>query len=260
MNLGLEGRHAWLGAASDGLGFACAQALVAEGCHVTIVARRPAQLDIARQRLGNDARVRTLSLDLGAVSDQAAACADIQASSPDILVLNTGGPPPGGATEHTDATWEGAHQLLLTSARKLTAAALPSMREKQWGRIIAIASFTVIEPADRLTLSNIYRTALVSYLKTLSREVAAAGITVNSVLPGNFLTSRLRQLIADRAAREGKTAEEVECAMREALPQQKFQNVADLGAMVALLASERGGSITGTAIPIDGGMSRFLLS
>ncbi|MCO5061390.1 MAG: SDR family oxidoreductase [Kiritimatiellae bacterium] len=259
MNLGLEGRHAWLGAASDGLGYACAHALVEEGCHATLVARRLDQLDRARNQLAAAERVRALSLDLGTMEGQVAACADIERTEPDILLLNTGGPPPGGTTEHSEEAWEHAQQLILASARKLTAAALPAMRRRRWGRIIAIASFTVIEPAERLALSNVFRTALVAYLKTLSREVAAEGITVNCVLPGNFLTSRLRQLIADRAKREGKSDNEIEDAMRAALPQRRFQDTADLAALVALLSSERGASITGTAIPVDGGMSRFLL-
>ncbi|MCZ7591361.1 MAG: SDR family oxidoreductase [Kiritimatiellae bacterium] len=113
---------------------------------------------------------------------------------------------------------------------------------------------------DRLALSNVFRTALIAYLKTLSREVAAEGITVNAVLPGNYLTSRLRQLIADKAKREGTSVEAAEQAMRNALPQKKFQAPADLAAMVALLASERGASVTGASIPVDGGMSRFLLA
>lgn len=259
MKLGLEGRHAWLAASSDGLGFACAQALVDEGCHVTLVARRPDTLALAKERLRAPERVRTRSLDLGSRHGLDEACADIATIKPDILLINSGGPAPGGTGDHAEEAWEAAGQLLLTSARRLSAAALPAMRERKWGRIIAIASFTVIEPAERLALSNVFRTAIIAYLKTLSREVAADGITTNSVLPGNFLTSRLRQLIADKARREGISLETAELNMRNALPQKRFQDTADLGALVALLASDRGGSITGAAIPVDGGMSRFLL-
>lgn len=260
MNLGLESRSAWLAASSEGLGFACAQALVAEGCRATLVARRADKLLEARQALSAPERVRAVSLDLASAVGLEKACADIETQQPDILLLNSGGPPPGGTTELGDEAWTQAAQQLLTTARKLTAAALPTMKKKQWGRIIAIASFTVIEPADRLALSNVFRTALIAYLKTLSREVAAEGITVNAVLPGNYLTSRLRQLIADKAKREGTSVEAAEQSMRNALPQKKFQNTADLAAMVALLASERGASVTGASIPVDGGMSRFLLA
>lgn len=260
MNFGLESRSAWLAASSEGLGFACAQALVAEGCRATLVARRPEKLQAAQKSLQAPNLVRALSLDLASRDGLAQACADIEAQQPDILLLNSGGPPPGGTTELGDEAWSAAAQQVLTTARKLTTAALPAMRKKQWGRIIAIASFTVVEPADRLALSNVFRTALIAYLKTLSREVAAEGITVNAVLPGNYLTTRLRQLIANKATREGTSVEAAEQAMRNALPQKKFQDTADLGALVALLASGRGGSITGASIPVDGGMSRFLLA
>ncbi|HMP74833.1 MAG TPA: SDR family oxidoreductase [Kiritimatiellia bacterium] len=260
MDLGLENRRAWLGGSSRGLGLACAHALALEGCEVTLVGRHAAQLAAAAANLGGKESTRTLAVDLGTREGIEAACADVGAWRPDILLLNAGGPPPGTPTELMDGAWADAHQLLLDSARRLCMAALPAMRENRRGRILAITSQVVFEPADRLTLSNVYRTALTAYLKTLAREVAAEGVTVNSVMPGQFLTDRLKSLIADRAQREGITPAAVEETMRRALPQQCFQDPDDLGALVALLASDRGGSITGAAIPVDGGMSRFLLA
>ena len=260
MDLVLQNRRAWVGGSSRGLGFACARSLAAEGCQVTLVGRKAETLAAARDALGGSDRVRTLMADLATAQGLEIACEDVGQYAPDILLLNAGGPPPGGALQHSDQTWAEAEHLLLTSARRLCACALPAMQKNKWGRILAITSHVVMEPGDRLVLSNVYRTAVTALLKTLAREVAADGITVNSLLPGNFLTDRLRSLLADRAQREGITLEAAEKAMRDALPQKKFQDPADLGALVALLASERGGSITGVAIPVDGGLTRFLLA
>ncbi|MDP9228224.1 MAG: SDR family oxidoreductase, partial [Actinomycetota bacterium] len=165
-----------------------------------------------------------------------------------ILVTNTGGPPMGGALDNPAAEWEAAYRTLVLAPRVLVEAVLPGMRERSWGRIVNVASSSVREPIPGLALSNAHRMATVGLFKTLASELAADGITVNTVATGRFATDRLRDNYGSLAA-----AEE---AAREQVPARRLGRPEEFGDLVAFLSSERAGYLTGTVIPLDGGMLR----
>jgi 3-oxoacyl-[acyl-carrier protein] reductase len=164
----------------------------------------------------------------------------------EILVANTGGPPFGGALDHELDEWEAAYRSLVLAPRVLAGAVVPGMRERGWGRILNVGSSSTREPIPGLNLSNSHRMAAVGFLKTLSREVAADGITVNTVATGRFGTERLADATGSLEGAE-------EAAKRE-IPAARLGRPEEYGDLVAFLCSERAAYITGTVIPIDGGM------
>lgn len=261
MDLGITNRRALVGGASAGLGLAAARALAAEGCEVAIVSRSRERLGAAQASFPSGARVRTIEADLSTPEGIRTCLAQADAWGPvDILVNNTGGPPAGRTFDHDDETWRRAGEALLTYVRRMCEHFVPSMRARRWGRIITLTSLTVKEPAPHLVLSNVFRAAVTAYLKVLAREVAADGITVNTVLPGAYLTARYEQLLDHTARQSGKTREQVTRETLARLPQGRFQKPEELGALVAFLASEQAAAITGAAIPAEGGMLQGLLS
>jgi 3-oxoacyl-[acyl-carrier protein] reductase len=249
MDLGIEGRVALVMGASRGLGRAIAASLAREGARVALCSRSLEHLDEAVTDVGHGARAfvaDTSDLEhLGALPGAVAA-----ALGPiDILVLNTGGPPPGGALDHDTEEWERAYRSLVLAPRILAGAVVPGMRERGWGRIVNVGSTTTREPNPALNLSNSHRMAAVGFLKTLSREVAGDGITVNTVATGRFATERLAQLA-------GGTLADVEEAARTEVPAGRLGRPEEYGDLVAFLCSERAAYLTGTVIPIDGGLLR----
>ncbi len=260
MNLGLSGRKALVGGASKGLGLAAARALAAEGCEVAIVSRSEDNLRAAAAGFPAVSRVATIAADLSTADGVKACLARADAWGPvDILVNNTGGPPAGRAFDPDDAAWQKAYESLVVYVRRMCAHFVPGMRAKKWGRVITITSYAVKEPVEHLVLSNVFRAGVTAYLKTLSREVAADGITVNTVLPGAYRTDRYEQLLENAARQTGREKEEVARELIEKLPQRRFQRVEELGALVAFLASAQASGITGAAIPADGGMLQGML-
>lgn len=260
MNLGIRNRRALVGGASAGLGLASAVALAREGCEVAVVSRSAERLRRAAETFPAGAKVVTIAADLSTAGGVKACLAAADAWGPvDILVNNTGGPPAGRTFDADDDAWRKACDSLLTYVRHMCAHFVPGMRARRWGRIVTITSITVREPADHLVLSNVFRTAVTAYLKGLSREVAADGITVNTVLPGAYHTARYDQLIENTVRQTGKTRDQVTQGLLARLPQGRFQEPEELGALVAFLASDRAGAITGAAIPAEGGMLQGLL-
>lgn len=261
MEFGLAGKKALVGGASKGLGLATARALAEEGCDVAIVGRSAQNLEHALGTFGGSQKVKGIQADLG-TSDGLSTCFD-QADRwgrIDILVNNTGGPPPGGSFDHDEQTWQHAYESLLLYVKKACEHFVPAMRSAGWGRVITITSRTVKEPAAQLVLSNVFRSGVTAYLKVLAREVAPDGVTVNSVLPGAFLTERYEELLEIMASRSGKTREAMAAEVEAGLPQRRFNRPEELGALVAFLASEQASGITGTAVPVDGGSLLSLLS
>jgi 3-oxoacyl-[acyl-carrier protein] reductase len=177
----------------------------------------------------------------------------------DVLVPNTGGPPAGTHDTLTLADWDRATALLLRSVVELTGAALPGMKERGWGRILCVTSVAVKQPVDNLMLSNSLRAAVTGFAKTLSREVAAHGITVNTILPGYTATERVVELNRADAAREGVDEQEIQARLVAAIPAGRLAEPAEFAALAAFLASERAGYITGGAFAVDGGWLRGLL-
>ena len=263
MDLGLSDKSAVVLASSTGLGFAVAEALAQEGARVAISGRDGNRLQGAIDRLeaAHPGRAFGESCD---VTDGAALVRHLESSrermgSLDILVANAGGPPPGTASQVTDETLDQAYELTMKASIRAIATVLPWMREKKWGRIIALTSMSVREPIPTLALSNIMRAGLTGYLKTLAAEVAADGVLVNSVCTGLFLTDRLASLGRARAEQAGRTMEQEMRAMEELIPVGRIGDPKEFGALVAFLASEQASFLTGVAIPIHGGMAKSLL-
>jgi 3-oxoacyl-[acyl-carrier protein] reductase len=248
MDLGLEGRTAAVAASSAGLGFASAAALVAEGVTVVMCGRDRGRIEEAAARIGPRAipviaDVSTPAGATGFVTDAQDAVGLI-----DILVTNAGGPPPGTFASTDLDAYEPALELNLMSVVAMCKTAVPAMQERHWGRVVAITSIAVRQPIGTLILSNTARAGATGFLKTLAREVAGDGVTVNSVLPGLHATDRLKALHGGDTAGAGR-----------GIPAGVVGDPGDFGAVVAFLCSESAKFITGAAIPIDGGSDGALL-
>jgi 3-oxoacyl-[acyl-carrier protein] reductase len=246
VNLGLDDRVALVIGASRGIGRGIAAALAREGAKVAIASRSAERLETAAVEIGEG--TTPFVADTTDLDRLAALPAEVEAAlgPVDILIANTGGPPLGGTLDHELAEWEAAYRSLVLAPRVLTAAVLPGMRERGWGRIVNVGSTSTREPIPGLNLSNSHRMAAVGFLKTLSREVAADGVTVNTVATGRFATERL-------AANFGSLDAAEEAARRE-VPAGRLGRPEEYGDLVAFLCSERAAYITGTVIPIDGGL------
>jgi 3-oxoacyl-[acyl-carrier protein] reductase len=247
VKLGLENRVALVMGASRGIGRAIAAALAREGAKVAIASR-------SAEKLGGTAEigegVTPFAADAADLDRLAALPAEVEdkLGPIEILVLNTGGPPFGGSLDHDLDDWESAYRSLVLAPRVLAGAVVPAMRERGWGRIVNVGSSSTREPIPGLNLSNAHRMAAVGFLKTLSREVGADGITVNTVATGWFATERL----ADASG----SLEGAEEAARQEVPAARLGQPEEYGDLVAFLCSERAAYITGTVIPIDGGLLR----
>ena len=262
MDLGLKGRVALVCGASRGIGFAAANELAGEGASLAICSRDAASLEQAAGRLApHGVPVLPVVADLSTSDGIAHAVSAVmdRYGRADILITNTGGPPTGSALEHDWAAWTRASDLLLRSAVELSRALVPGMRKRGWGRVIGITSLTVKQPATSLVLSNSLRAAVTGFFRTLADEVAADGVTVNTVLPGYTDTERLEDLATATIKRTGTTREEVYDAWRAAIPTGRLGRPEELGAMIAFIASNRTGFLTGQAILVDGGGVRSLL-
>ena len=248
MDLGIEGRVALAMGASRGIGRAIAAALAREGARVAISSRSREKLDEAVAEIGGGAT--PFVADASDLDRLAALPGEVEEKlgPVEILVLNTGGPPFGGALDHDLDDWESAYRSLVLAPRVLAGAVLPGMRERGWGRIVNVGSSSTREPIPGLNLSNAHRMAAVGFLKTLSREVAADGITVNTVATGRFATERL--------ADAGGSLAGAEEAAKSEVPAGRLGRPEEYGDLVAFLCSERAAYITGTVIPIDGGLLR----
>jgi 3-oxoacyl-[acyl-carrier protein] reductase len=260
VDLDLEGCVAIVGGSSSGMGRACALALAAEGCNVVLFARRQELLDEAVaeiEGLGSGAQALAAA---GDATDPEAPQALVERTLErfgrlDIVVNNAGGPPAGAFEDFDEDAWRGAWELTLMSALRLTRLALPALRRSGRGRIVNITSSAVKEPNDGLLLSNVYRPGVIGWAKTIAREEAAHGITVNSIAPGYIDTERLQRLYElgdDPAA--ARRADEA------AIPARRFGDPAEIGAAVAFLCSTRAAYINGITLLVDGGLARGLLS
>ncbi|HUN34734.1 MAG TPA: SDR family oxidoreductase [Trebonia sp.] len=253
MDLGIAGRVAVVAASTGGLGRAVGAALAAEGARVVVSGRRG---DLAKQIAAGLPDAIGVEADLTTPQGprQLADAALAAFGQVDILVLNGPGPRPAAATEVTDADLAAAVDTLLLTQQRLITGLLPGMRQRRWGRILAIGSSGVAAPLPGLALSNAGRAALAAYLKTLATEVASEGVTANLLLPGRIATERVAQLDAARAAREQRTVAEVEAASRASIPMGRYGSPAEFGAVAAFLCSAGAAYITGTAVRCDGGL------
>lgn len=256
MDLGIKGRVALVTGGSRGLGRAAAEALGREGVHVVVAARGAEGVDAAVAALRDaGARADGIITDMADPLGPADAVARAEAlvGPVDILVANAGGPPPGRFVDADDDGWDLAVQQNLLGTVRLMRAALPGMRARGWGRIITITSTSVREVIDGLALSNATRAGVAGAVRTLAREVAADGVTVNNVLPGPILTDRMRQLLSAQPDLDAAIA-----ARGAQNPMGRVGDPAEVGDLVAFLASERATFITGASVMIDGGESRVV--
>lgn len=245
MELGIVGRRALVTGASSGLGLSTARALAADGVSLVIAARSAEKLANALTTIQPKygAKIHSLTAD---VSDLDQIQRLIDATNEllggiDILIANAGGPPPGTFASTALDAYETAIRLNLLSNVAMCQAVVPAMQSRQWGRVLAITSSSVREPIDRLILSNTARAGLTGFLKTLAREVARDGVTVNSIQPGLHLTDRLASLYPDPDA------------LAASIPAGKVGDPDDFGHVAAFMCSEHAKFMTGAAVPLDGG-------
>lgn len=250
MNLGLDGRGAAVAAGTRGLGLATAKALAAEGVRVAVCGRDPERLQSALAEISS-CGPRAVGIDVDLATDAGPAqfmeFATSALSGVDILVCNCGGPPPGRPSESSVRDYELALRQNLLSAISMCSAVVPEMEARGWGRIVAISSHAVREPSVKIAASSTARAALTAFLKVLGNELAAKGITVNSVQPGAHDTDRLAQL--------GVNVGE----MISKIPVGALGNPDDFGRIVAFLCSRSAGFVTGTSLLVDGGAYKGLI-
>jgi 3-oxoacyl-[acyl-carrier protein] reductase len=253
MDLGLHGRTAVVAASTGGLGEAVARALGAEGAHVVVSGRRGER---AREIAAQLPRAIGVEVDLTAEDGPAEliAAATSEFGPVDVVVLNGPGPRPSRAADLTDADLDAAVATLVRPHRRLVSLVLPGMRERGWGRVLAIGSSGIVAPLPDLAASNLGRAALAGWLKTLAGEVAADGVTVNLLLPGRIDTSRVAQLDEAAAARTGQSVEEVRAASQARIPAGRYGLPEEFGAAGAFLCSDAAGYVTGVALRCDGGL------
>jgi 3-oxoacyl-[acyl-carrier protein] reductase len=244
MDLGIAGRVALVTGGSRGIGAGIAAELAREGARVAIASRSREHVDATAAQIGASGFVYD-SADVDAAPGLVSEVADVLGGPVEILVTNTGGPPSGpDPTAFTRDQWEGAYRDLVLAPMALIEAALPSMRERRWGRIVNVSSSSVREPIDNLMLSNVHRSAAQSAFKTLARAVAADGVTLNTLLTGHIATDRLVELYPSmEAAAEG-------------IPAGRLGTVEEMAAVAAFLCSDRASFVTGEAVRVDGAMTR----
>lgn len=262
MNLGLEGKLALVTAASGGLGFATAQALSAEGATVAVCSRDEERARSAAAKISEETGNQTFGF-AGDVSDkesleQLFESAVSALGGLDILVCNAGGPPPGGFDKLGEEEWDRAYSLTLQSVVRSMRLALPHMRSRGGGAILALGSSSVKRPIPNLLLSNVFRPAVHGLCTSLADEVAADGIRVNMLSPGRIETARTVQLDKAKAEREGKSQEEVRAASLAAIPMKRMGEPAEFGRVAAFLCSDGAAYMTGSSVLVDGGMVRCL--
>jgi 3-oxoacyl-[acyl-carrier protein] reductase len=242
MNLGLSGRVALVTGASKGLGRGIATALAAEGAHVAISSRSLERAKATGRQIGATAFEHDAT-DLEGVGRLVRGVEETLGPI-DIVVLNSGGPPASSdALSFTREQWREAYDLLLLGALELAEATIPGMRQRRWGRVLSVSSSTVVEPNPILMLSSSHRAGLLAALKTIARQVAADGVTLNTLLPGRIATDRARELGAE-------TPE-----VLAQIPAGRLGTVDEFAAAAAFLCSEAAGFITGSTLRVDGGMT-----
>lgn len=257
MDMGLKGKVALVLGAGGGLGSAIAQALANEGAWIAACDVNADSLRVVGERLtAQDARFMLVPMDLAQPERFAEQVAQIERELGPVSILlnNSGGPPPSLASGVSAATWRSHFDQMVLSLISLTDLVLPSMQRQGWGRIITSTSSGVVTPIPNLGLSNALRLALVGWSKTLARELAPSGITVNVVLPGRIATARIDQLDRAKAEREGRSVDEVVRESTASIPARRYGSPEEYGAVVAFLASKQASYITGSVIRVDGGL------
>lgn len=260
MDFGLEGKRALVLGSSQGLGFGIAKELNNEGVVVGLCGRDQAKLENSKSQLINSSQAHCFTVDLSSEASVAKLIEDAKETlgTIDILVNNCGGPPPGPIAGVETETWQAQFNTMAATIFNISSQLLPAMRENKWGRIINIASSGVIQPIPNLGISNAIRASIIGWAKTLATEVAADGVTVNTVLPGRIHTLRVDQLDEAAAKRQDISVEQAAANARATIPMQRYGEVEEFAAAATFLASERASYITGSVMRIDGGLIKSL--
>jgi 3-oxoacyl-[acyl-carrier protein] reductase len=248
MDLGLDGKVALVTAASQGIGYAIARELAQEGARVAVSSRTREKIEAAAGEIGARPYVHD-TLDLDSAPELLAAVAR-DLGPIDILVTNTGGPPGGDPLEFTREQWQAAHRELVVAPIEMIEGVVPAMRERGFGRIVSVSSSAAREPISNLMLSGAHRPGLLAAFKTLAKKLAADGITLNTILPGQIATDRISHIHG--------SIEKAQEQAREQLPARRLGTPEEIGAAAAFLCSERASYITGVALLVDGGLTTSL--
>lgn len=260
MELHLRGRVVMVAAASRGLGLGVARELAREGARVSLASRRGEEAEGAAATLRETLGAEVFGFPMDARDGRAIVRwhEEVLArwGQVDGLVVNAGGPPPGGFSQFGDEDWEAAFHLTLMSAVRLVRVVLPGMRARRRGAILAITSTTVREPQPNLLLSNVMRAGVTALVKSLSMELAAEGIRVNSLMPARIYTDRIQELDRAAAQRSGRPVEEVRRESEGRIPLGRSGEVEEFGRAGAFLLSDAASYITGVSLAVDGGALR----
>lgn len=258
MDLALKDKVAMVAAASSGLGFACAEALLEEGARVSICSRDQGRLGDAASRLAQrfgESRVAAEIVDVTRAEDlhHWHQVTVEQLGAPTILITNTGGPPVARFMELEETAWQAGIDSTLMNVVRLCKIVIPGMRAAHWGRIVHLTSLVAKQPQDELTISSTLRAGLSGLTKTLANQVAKDGITVNAILTGQVLTGRQEHLAEVRAQARNTTVEAMLAESAAAVPIGRFGTPREIGDVVAFLCSPRAAFLTGVSLPVDGG-------
>ncbi|WP_075631649.1 SDR family oxidoreductase [Novacetimonas hansenii] len=255
MDLDISGRRALIMGASQGLGLASAQALACEGVDVILTGRSTARLEQARQSVQTTrTQVDIHTVDFSDPTQVETLLGLIPTLGIDIVITNCGGPPAGDISAVDAQVWRAQFETMVNVPIQIAQAALTHMRQQTWGRIINIASSSVVQLIPQLGLSSALRMSVIGWAKALSMEVAADGITVNSVIPGRIHTRRVDQIDRVTAISRGCTPQDVAAASQQAIPMQRYGRADEFADAVAFLASRRASYITGSTLRVDGGL------
>ena len=256
MELGLAGRRAMVLGGGGGLGSAIARALAREGAAVMVCDVDIDAADRTTQSIIDaGGQARSVAFDLRAIGDsldQADLGNDVLGAI-DILVNNSGGPPPGAALDVKAETWRKHFEDMFVALTEITRRVLPGMIERRWGRVINSASSGIVAPIPQLAVSNALRSALLGWSKSLAREAAPFGVTVNVIVPGRIATQRIRQLDEARASRERRTVDAVMAESVASIPAGRYGTPEEYADVATFLASERASYVTGSIVRVDGG-------
>lgn len=262
MDFGIAGKSALVLASSGGLGLGIAQALAAEGANVLLTGRRADQLAeaVAAINAAGAGKADWIAADLSdpATPQMLAEAVAERLGGADILVNNTGGPPPGQMVDSEPDVIAAQFQTMVLSVMRVTKALLPNMRAAKWGRIVTVGSSGIEQPIPNLGISNALRASLAGWSKSLATDLAAEGITVNMLLPGRIHTARTDQLDAAASKRTGKSVDEVRTASEATIPAGRYGTVEEFAAVAAFLCSTRASYVTGSMLRCDGGAIRSI--
>jgi 3-oxoacyl-[acyl-carrier protein] reductase len=245
---------------TQGIGRGIAKVLAQEGATVAVCGRNADDAAKVAEEIGKSTRgaIRSYGVDLADKASVAAlikACAD-DFGGIDIVVNNGGGPPPGGVAGVTSELWQAQYRPLFLSQVEITGAFLPGMRERGWGRVLIIASSGTVQPIPHLGISNTLRVALTNWAKSLAGEVAADGVTVNTILPGRIQTARVDAIDVAAAKAQNKDVDQIRAESRAAIPANRYGTVEEIANVATFLVSDCAGYVTGTVTRVDGGYIR----